>query len=227
MTEKFANNREIVRITGLNKKYGDRVIFHDVNLSVHSGEMICVSGPSGSGKSTLLNIIGMFEQADSGEIYLFGEKIPKADSKEGKALLKNRLFYLFQNFALVTNETVDYNLEIPLLESGVPKKKRIKLKMDALKAVGLDYLSLKEKIYHLSGGEQQRVALARGYIKKFDLLLADEPTGSLDEKNRDSIIAILDRFHDVGKTIIIVSHDPIIMRHCEKHVLISDHRIDK
>lgn len=227
MTEKFANNREIVRITGLNKKYGDRVIFHDVNLSVHSGEMICVSGPSGSGKSTLLNIIGMFEQADSGEIYLFGEKIPKADSKEGKALLKNRLFYLFQNFALVTNETVDYNLEIPLLESGVPKKKRIKLKMDALKAVGLDYLSLKEKIYHLSGGEQQRVALARGYIKKFDLLLADEPTGSLDEKNRDSIIAILDSFHDVGKTIIIVSHDPIIMRHCEKHVLISDHRIDK
>lgn len=227
MTEKFANNREIVRITGLNKKYGDRVIFHDVNLSVHSGEMICVSGPSGSGKSTLLNIIGMFEQADSGEIYLFGEKIPKADSKEGKALLKNRLFYLFQNFALVTNETVDYNLEIPLLESGVPKKKRIKLKMDALKAVGLDYLSLKEKIYHLSGGEQQRVALARGYIKKFDLLLADEPTGSLDEKNRDSIIDILDRFHDAGKTIIIVSHDPIIMRHCEKHVLISDHRIDK
>ena len=227
MTEKFANNREIVRITGLNKKYGDRVIFHDVNLSVHSGEMIGVSGPSGSGKSTLLNIIGMFEQADSGEIYLFGEKIPKADSKEGKALLKNRLFYLFQNFALVTNETVDYNLEIPLLESGVPKKKRIKLKMDALKAVGLDYLSLNEKIYHLSGGEQQRVALARGYIKKFDLLLADEPTGSLDEKNRDSIIAILDRFHDVGKTIIIVSHDPIIMRHCEKHVLISDHRIDK
>ena len=95
------------------------------------------------------------------------------------------------------------------------------MKKNALKEVGLDYLSLKEKIYHLSGGEQQRVALARGYIKKFDLLLADEPTGSLDEKNRDAIISILDRFHDAGKTIIIVSHDPMIMEHCEKHVRID------
>lgn len=221
MTEKSINSHEVVRISGLNKKYGDRVIFHEFNLLVHSGEMLCVSGQSGSGKSTLLNIIGMFEQADSGEIYLFGKKIPKADSKEGKALLKNRLFYLFQNFALVTDASVDYNLEIPLLESRIPKKEKLMMKKNALKEVGLDYLSLKEKIYHLSGGEQQRVALARGYIKKFDLLLADEPTGSLDEKNRDAIISILDRFHDAGKTIIIVSHDPMIMEHCEKHVRID------
>lgn len=222
MTEKSINSHEVVRISGLNKKYGDRVIFHEFNLLVHSGEMLCVSGQSGSGKSTLLNIIGMFEQADSGEIYLFEKKIPKAESKEGKALLKNRLFYLFQNFALVTDASVDYNLEIPLLESRIPKNEKLMMKKNALKEVGLDYLSLKEKIYHLSGGEQQRVALARGYIKKFDLLLADEPTGSLDEKNRDAIISILDRFHDAGKTIIIVSHDPMIMEHCEKHVRIDD-----
>ncbi len=226
MTEKSINSHEVVRISGLNKKYGDRVIFHEFNLLVHSGEMLCVSGQSGSGKSTLLNIIGMFEQADSGEIYLFGKKIPKADSKEGKALLKNRLFYLFQNFALVTDASVDYNLEIPLLESRIPKNEKLMMKKNALKEVGLDYLSLKEKIYHLSGGEQQRVALARGYIKKFDLLLADEPTGSLDEKNRDAIISILDRFHDAGKTIIIVSHDPMIMEHCEKHVRIDDLKKD-
>lgn len=226
MTEKSMESREVLRISGLNKKYGDRVIFHEFNLLVHSGEMLCVSGQSGSGKSTLLNIIGMFEQADSGEIYLFGKKIPKADSKEGKALLKNRLFYLFQNFALVTDASVDYNLEIPLLESRIPKKEKLMMKKNALKEVGLDYLSLKEKIYHLSGGEQQRVALARGYIKKFDLLLADEPTGSLDEKNRDAIISILDRFHDAGKTIIIVSHDPMIMEHCEKHVRIDDLKKD-
>lgn len=222
MTEKSMESREVLRISGLNKKYGDRVIFHDFNISVCSGEMLCVSGPSGSGKSTLLNIIGMFELSDSGEIYLFGEKIPKADSKEGKNLLKNRLFYLFQNFALVTDASVDYNLEIPLLESRIPKKEKLMMKKNALKEVGLDYLSLKEKIYHLSGGEQQRVALARGYIKKFDLLLADEPTGSLDEKNRDAIISILDRFHDAGKTIIIVSHDPTIMEHCKRHIRIDD-----
>lgn len=221
MDTKDMSRQEIVRISGLNKKYGDRVIFRDFNLAVNSGEMLCVSGQSGSGKSTLLNIIGMFEQADSGEVHLFGEKLPKADSKAGKKLLKNRLFYLFQNFALVTDETVDYNLEIPMMGSGIPRKNRMQIKTDALRQVGLGYLSLKEKIYHLSGGEQQRVALARGYIKKFDLLLADEPTGSLDEHNRDAIISILDRFHDAGKTIIIVSHDPVIMEHCEKKIKLS------
>ena len=226
MSTKSVDSQEIVRISGLTKKYGDRLIFDDFNLSVRPGEMLCVSGPSGSGKSTLLNMIGMFEQPDSGEIYMFGVKNPKADSREGKNLLKNRLFYLFQNFALVTDASVDYNLEIPLLESRIPKNEKLMMKKNALKEVGLDYLSLKEKIYHLSGGEQQRVALARGYIKKFDLLLADEPTGSLDEKNRDAIISILDRFHDAGKTIIIVSHDPMIMEHCEKHVRIDDLKKD-
>ena len=139
---RIMSRQEIVRISGLNKKYGDRVIFRDFNLAVNSGEMLCVSGQSGSGKSTLLNIIGMFEQADSGEVRLFGEKLPKADSKAGKKLLKNRLFYLFQNFALVTDETVDYNLEIPMMGSGIPRKNRMPMKTDALRQVGLGYLSL-------------------------------------------------------------------------------------
>lgn len=125
MTEKSMKGREVVRISGLNKKYGERVIFHGFDLSVCQGEMLCVSGPSGSGKSTLLNMIGMFEQPDSGEIYLFGVNNPKADSREGKNLLKNRLFYLFQNFALVTDASVDYNLEIPLLESRIPKNEKL------------------------------------------------------------------------------------------------------
>lgn len=220
MTSEKRNSREIVKITGLNKKYGDRVIFESFDLSVYSGEILCISGTSGSGKSTLLNMIGMFEQPDSGKIALFGKQIPKMESGAGRKLLKDRLFYLFQNFALVNDETVDYNLEIPILESRIPKKERTDMKLDALDKVGLGYLSLKEKIYHLSGGEQQRVALARGYLKNFDLLLADEPTGSLDAENRDDILAILDSFHEDGKTVIIVSHDQAVIDHCGRNVRI-------
>lgn len=220
MTSEKRNSREIVKITGLNKKYGDRVIFENFDLSVYSGEILCISGTSGSGKSTLLNMIGMFEQPDSGKIALFGKQIPKMESGAGRKLLKDRLFYLFQNFALVNDETVDYNLEIPILESRIPKKERTDMKLDALDKVGLGYLSLKEKIYHLSGGEQQRVALARGYLKNFDLLLADEPTGSLDAENSDDILAILDSFHEDGKTVIIVSHDQAVIDHCGRNVRI-------
>lgn len=220
MTSGKRNSREIVKITGLNKKYGDRVIFENFDLSVYSREILCISGTSGSGKSTLLNMIGMFEQPDSGKIALFGKQIPKMESGAGRKLLKDRLFYLFQNFALVNDETVDYNLEIPILESRIPKKERTDMKLDALDKVGLGYLSLKEKIYHLSGGEQQRVALARGYLKNFDLLLADEPTGSLDAENRDDILAILDSFHEDGKTVIIVSHDQAVIDHCGRNVRI-------
>lgn len=220
--EEESKNTPILQISGMNKRYGDRVIFDNFSLTVNAGEMICICGASGSGKSTLLNIIGMFEKADSGEVRLFGEKIPDVNSKAGRKLLKNRLFYLFQNFALVQDETIDRNLEISMLESGIPRKERQKRKLAALKKVGLGYLSPDEKIYHLSGGEQQRVAIARGYLKPFDLLLADEPTGSLDEGNRDGILSILDSFHASGKTVIIVSHDPVVAAHCGKTVRIGD-----
>lgn len=179
--------------------------------------MVGIEGASGSGKSTLLNMVGMFEQPDEGEIFLFGRPQPKVDSREGRELLHDHIFYLFQNFALVEDETIDYNLEIPLMDSPLGRKEREDLKRRALEQVGLQ-LPLKEKIFHISGGEQQRVAIARGYLKDFDLLLADEPTGSLDGKNRDAIINLLDQFHQKGKTIIVVSHDPVVMESCQRVV---------
>ena len=204
----------LLELKNISKKFGDKVLFTDFNLSVYENEMICIAGPSGCGKSTLMNIIGMFEQPDSGEVRFNGTQLPKADSRAGRELMRDHIFYLFQNFALVESETVDYNLEIPMMDMHLPKKEKERKKREALERVGLK-TSLKEKIFHLSGGEQQRVAIARGYLKNFDLLLADEPTGSLDGKNRNEIIGILKDFKNDGKTVIIVSHDPVVMDHSD------------
>lgn len=211
--------KPVLELKGISKKYGSRTLFENFNLTVYENEMVCIAGASGSGKSTLLNIIGMFEKPDEGEVLLFGKPLPKADSKEGRKLMHDHILYLFQNFALVENESVDYNLEIPLLDSRMSKKVKQRAKTQVLNRVGLK-TPLKEKIFHLSGGEQQRIAIARGYLKKFDILLADEPTGSLDEMNRDEIMRILYEFQKDGKTIVVVSHDPVIMDGCQRVVRI-------
>ena len=166
-----------------------------------------------------MNIIGMFEQPDSGEVRFNGTQLPKADSRAGRKLMHDNIFYLFQNFALIESESVDYNLEIPMMGTKISRKEKQYRKKSALERVNLAG-SLNKKIYHLSGGEQQRVAIARGYLKNYDLLLADEPTGSLDEKNRDEIISILKSFIDAGKTIVIVSHDPVVINSCQRIIRI-------
>lgn len=210
----------VMEIKNVDKKYGNKYLFQNFNLQVYENEMVCIAGASGSGKSTLLNMIGMFEFPDAGEIRLFNQKQPKVESKAGRKLMHDKILYLFQNYALVDNESVDYNLEIPMIDNKLSKQKKKELKLEALRKVGLS-TPLKEKIFHLSGGEQQRIAIARGYLKQFDLLLADEPTGSLDEKNRDEILKLLTNFQKAGKTIIIVSHDPVVMNYCDRIVRIS------
>lgn len=215
----MARNQKVLELKGISKRYGDRILFQDFDLTVYENEMVCIAGESGSGKSTLLNMMGMFDTPDRGEIWFMGQVLPAADSQAGKELMRDKIFYLFQNFALVESESVGYNLEIPLLGGKISKAEKVKMKTDALRRVGLN-IALNEKIYHLSGGEQQRVAIARGYLKKFELLLADEPTGSLDKQNRDGIISLLQEFQKDGKTIVIVSHDPIVMEHCERVIRI-------
>lgn len=208
-------NQPIVNLSHIAKRYGDHIIYEDFNLSIYKGEMICVAGASGSGKSTLLNMIGMFDTPDSGEITLFGKPLPSAASHQGRLLMHDQLFYLFQNFALIEHKSIDYNLEIPFTDRHLPRRMKQRAKKEALEKVHLQ-LDLKEKIYQLSGGEQQRVALARGYLKPFSLLLADEPTGSLDSHNRDEIIGLLKDFQKEGKTIIVVSHDPVVMKSADR-----------
>lgn len=216
----------ICQMEHITKRFGEKVVLDDFSLCVKAGEMLCIAGVSGSGKSTILNIIGMFEGADSGEISLFGQSQPKLNSKKGRALLQAKVFYLFQNYALVDDRDVSYNLDIPLMMAKKTKKEKEILKEQALEKVGLS-VPLSQKIYQLSGGEQQRVSLARGFLRPFDLLLADEPTGSLDTDNRDVIFHLLEQFHTDGKTIIIVSHDPYIIEHCPRTVKLNTEKSAK
>lgn len=213
-------NDIICRLDNIQKIYQDKVVFNQFSLEIKKGDFLCIAGPSGSGKSTLLNLIGMFEQPDHGTIELFGRPAPKISSRAGKELLRNKIFYIFQNYALIDDKSIRYNMSIPLLYSRLKKEAKLQAMKAALESVGLS-LPLDKRIYQLSGGEQQRVAIARAFLRDFELILADEPTGSLDADNKKLIMDILKDFQQNGKTIIIVSHDQEIIDYCPKVVYLK------
>lgn len=192
----------------LSKRFEGRVLFENFNFKIESGEFVCFSGVSGCGKTTLLNMIGMIEPFDSGKLLIDGDAI--VTPKQRMQYFRKKLGFLFQNFALVENKTVEQNLKL------IRKQDRTNLTMEeALKRVGLSGV-LKQKVYTLSGGEQQRVALARLFFKQSEIILADEPTGSLNEANANRIMQILKELHQEGKTIILVTHDEKIKRMAER-----------
>lgn len=200
-------------LRNVNKGYGNKKILKDFNISINKGEMIAITGESGKGKTTLLNIIGLIDEPDSGDVIIQDIKNPWKSEKSQIKLFRYTIGYLFQNYALIENETVNKNLDIAL--EYVNDKNKMEKKKNALERVGL-LDKLNSKIYELSGGEQQRVALARLMLKKNDIILADEPTGALDEANRDRILTLLKELNNEGKTIIIVTHDSIVSDKCSK-----------
>lgn len=202
-----------IELNEITKKYGSKVIFDRFNLSVEQGDFLCISGESGKGKSTLLNIIGLLDRPDSGDVIIKGVKNPRLQQASGIKLLRKEIAYVFQNCALVEDHTVLYNLKISAKFSG---KKTTSDFEEALDGVGLPKSMLKQKVYELSGGEQQRVALSRLFLKPASVILADEPTGSLDADNRDIVMKILERFNQEGKTIVVVSHEKEVVK-CAKN----------
>ncbi len=203
----------MVRIEKLCKKYGDHVIFNDFDMTVNDGEFIAVTGNSGCGKTTLLNMIGAVEPFDSGSI--IADEYDLSNKKIHLDYYREYVGFLFQNFALIENKTVKENLEI------VKKEYRNYFSFDdVLEKVGIPD-KINEKIYRLSGGEQQRVALARLMIKKCRLVLADEPTGSLDTHNRDEVFDILREINFVlSATVIVVTHDPELAGRCHRQIVL-------
>lgn len=206
---------ELIRLKDLSKRIGNSEVLKHIDLTINAGEMISITGDSGSGKTTLLNIIGLIDSDYTGSYFFEGENNLKANSSKTQKIIRNEISYLFQNFALIESETVSFNLLLALKYIKKSKKEKITLIEQTLDKLHLKgYLN--KKIASLSGGEQQRVALARAIIKPCKLILADEPTGSLDETNRDTIIDLLKVLNDEGKTIIIVTHDPIVANNCHK-----------
>ncbi len=207
----------VIELIDMNKSYNNISLFENYNLSINEGEFVAVIGKSGSGKSTLLNIIGMIDVMDKGDLIIHGVKNPRINNILGRKLLRNSISYLFQNYALIDDWTVIDNLKLATHFSHYSKKEELRLIKEAMYKVGLeDFLS--KKIYQLSGGEQQRVAMARILLKPSDIILADEPTGSLDRDNRDTIMRMLTEINKSGKTVIVVTHDLEVSK-CARRII--------
>ncbi|MCL1790878.1 MAG: ABC transporter ATP-binding protein [Peptococcaceae bacterium] len=207
----------IITLENVNKKYGRKTVLQDYSLQVQQGEMVAITGPSGCGKSTLLNIVGLLESIDNGQIHICGHVNPKPATSLSNKILRENINYLFQSFALVDEQTVEYNLRLALDGQRVKKKDKDRAIDEALQRVGLEGFR-RFKIFELSGGEQQRVAIARVCLKPCEIILADEPTGSLDPENRGIIINMIKDLHGQGKTILIVTHDPNVAQECQRIV---------
>lgn len=200
----------MIEIKEISKAFGEHVIFKGLDLNIEKGEFVVFCGPSGCGKTTLLNIIGGLEKIDEGSLIVDGMDISGKRPKKDYYLTK--VGFLFQNFAILENKTVKENIEL------VQNKARTGITIgEALEKVGLKDKE-NEKVYKLSGGEQQRVAVARLLFKKCDIVLADEPTGSLDRANGDNILKLLHMLNDMGKTIVLVTHDDKIIER-EKRII--------
>lgn len=201
-------------------------VLHDVNLQIDAAEYIAIMGPSGSGKSTLMNIIGCLDTPTAGEYYLDGESVGNLDDDRLAETRNREIGFVFQTVNLLPRATALDNVALPLIYRAVPLADRRRRATAQLERVGLA-----DRLYHrpneLSGGQRQRVAIARALVNNPSIILADEPTGSLDSKTGAEIMEIFDGLHDRGGTIILVTHEAQIARYAGRTVRILDGRVDE
>lgn len=216
---------EILRMENIFKSYymGDEEleVLHDVNLSVHSGEFLSILGPSGSGKSTMMNIIGCLDVPSSGSYILSGNTPLDLDEVELARVRNKEIGFIFQNFQLLPRMTALQNVELPLIYSKLSITERKKRAKQMLERVGLGD-KIKNLPNQLSGGQQQRVAIARALVTRPSILLADEPTGALDQKTGAQVMQLFEDLNKEGSTIIMITHDEHIARHAKRVVKILD-----
>lgn len=214
-----------IKVVGLTKEYNMGKVkvaaLKGVDLEVPVGQLMAIMGPSGSGKSTLMNILGCLDRPTSGSYFLEGSDVSKKNDDELASIRNRNIGFIFQTFNLLARTDAMANVELPLVYRGMPTKERRERASAALEAVGLG-----ERIHHrpneLSGGEQQRVAIARAIAGDPKIILADEPTGNLDSRSGEEVMAIFQSLHTRGITMILVTHDPDIARHAERIVSVKD-----
>ena len=207
----------MIETVNLSKSYGNHVVINILNLKIKEKEMVAIVGPSGCGKSTLLNIIGQIDDQYDGTLLIDEKTMNKLNQSQKEKFIRYHINYLFQNFALIETETVKENLLIGLEYSKLKKQEKNERIAEVLKKVKLEK-TLNKKVYELSGGEQQRIALARIMLKPGNIVLADEPTGNLDKDSSLLVMKVLKELQKDGKTIIIVTHSEEIARQCDRIV---------
>ena len=208
--------KTFLQVDALNKSFGNNTVLHNISFEIESGESVALVGPSGCGKSTLLNIIGLLETFDSGTINLEGRTYPSINSKKATLMRRTEINYLFQSFALINDWKVSRNLLLALQYTKLSKQEQERLIRTALENYGIGE-KFDAVVNELSGGEKQRVAIARAMIKPGNLILADEPTGSLDKAMATIVIdSLLDSVHANHKTLLMVTHDMGIAQRCDR-----------
>ena len=218
----------LLNIQNIYKNYGKEPmivpVLKDVSLEVVQGDYIAIMGPSGSGKTTLMNIIGCLDRASLGTYLFEDEDISEMNDDALSDLRLNKIGFVFQNFNLLSSETAQENVALPLIYAGIGKDKRNQRAIDVLNKVGLqDRISFKPS--QLSGGQKQRVAIARAIINNPKILLADEPTGALDQASGKQVMELFKSLNDEGVTIIMITHDANVASHAKKIFHIIDGEI--
>lgn len=220
----------LIELNNITKHYGNNeteiFALNNINLKIEKGDLVAIMGPSGSGKSTLLNILGFIDVPSDGE-YLLNGKSLKGMSAETLASVRNEsVGFIFQNFNLLNEQNLIYNVSLPLLYSK-NKKNASERAIEMLNKVGLDKKQILKSANKLSGGQKQRVAIARALVNNPDIILADEPTGALDIETGEKILNMLIDINNQGKTVVIITHDINVANKCNRIINIVDGKISE
>lgn len=218
----------MITLKDINKGYmlgEDKIhILHDVNFHVDKGEYVAILGPSGSGKTTLMNIIGCMDVMDSGEYYLDGVPIHETDEEDLTDVRNRKIGFIFQNYQLIPTYNIIQNITMPLIMRGMNHKDAEAEVMETIKLLGLEH-RIQHKPSELSGGQKQRVSIARALAGKPSILLADEPTGALDQASGKEVLKLFGELNEMGNTIVMITHDLNVAKSAKRIVKIIDGRL--
>ncbi len=223
--KKLGATKSLIQLENITKVYdsGENAVsaLRGVDVKIEGGEFLSIIGPSGSGKSTLMHILGCLDSPTEGRYWLDGEDVAEMTPRALARIRNQKIGFVFQTFNLLPRATIWKNVELPLLYAGMGRDERRERALETLKRVGLEKRA-KHKPGELSGGQRQRVAIARALVNNPSLILADEPTGNLDQKTGSEIIALFEEFASSGQTIILVTHDPAIAARTHRRIRIVD-----